>query len=164
TDASARVRRLRPPAWDCSVERERALVLERPVPGGRAKPPDAGCSIGHVSVTGRTPRLVIPRWVQLVGLPLLLVLAWLVASATAHVVFLFVIAALVALLLDPIVRILERARIRRGISVAIVYLSFLAALVAIIAAIATAVVGQTKTAATRFNDYFTNVHEPSGQT
>jgi len=107
---------------------------------------------------------VIPRWVQLVGLPLLLVLAWLVASATAHVVFLFVIAALVALLLDPIVRALERARVRRGISVAIVYLSFLAALVAIIAAIATAVVGQTKTAATRFNDYFTNVHEPSGQT
>jgi predicted PurR-regulated permease PerM len=107
---------------------------------------------------------VIPRWVQLVGLPLLLVLAWLVASATAHVVFLFVIAGLVALLLDPIVRALERARIRRGISVAIVYLSFLAALVAIIAAIATAVVGQTKTAATRFNDYFTNRHAPSGQT
>jgi predicted PurR-regulated permease PerM len=37
-------------------------------------------------------------------------------------------------------------------------------LVLVIAAIATAVVGETKTAANRFNDYFTNRHAPSGQT
>ena len=147
-----------------TVERKRAVAVERPLPVGRPKPPDARCSIARVSVTGRPPRLVVPRWVQLVGLPLLLVLAWLFANAAAHVVFLFMIAGLVALLLDPIVRGLQRARLPRGVSVAIVYLSFLAALVAIIAAIATAVVGQTKTAATRFNDYFTHPHGPAGQT
>jgi predicted PurR-regulated permease PerM len=117
-----------------------------------------------VTVSGRPPRIEVPRWVQLVGLPLLLVLTWILATATRHIVFLFMIAALVALLLDPLVRSLQRVRLPRGIAVAIVYLSFLAAVILVIAAIASAVVGQTKTAATRFNDYFTHPHGPAGQT
>jgi predicted PurR-regulated permease PerM len=107
---------------------------------------------------------VVPRWIQLVALPLLVVLAWIVANRAAHVVFLFVVAALVALLLDPIVLGLQRVRLPRGLSVALVYLSFAAALVLIILAVATALVGQTKTAATRFNDYFTDRHGSTGQT
>ena len=101
---------------------------------------------------------------QLVGLPLLLVAAWLFLSATAHIVFLFVLAALIALLLDPLVRALQRVRLPRGFSVAFVYLAFASALVLVILAVATAVVSQTKTAANRFNDYFTNPHGSSGQT
>jgi predicted PurR-regulated permease PerM len=117
-----------------------------------------------VSAVGRPPRVRIPRWVQLVGLPFLLVLAWILANAAAHVVFLFVVAALVALLLDPLVRTLQRVRLPRGISVAIVYVLFASALVLVIVAIATAVVSQTKTAANRFNGYFTHPHGASGQT
>jgi len=117
-----------------------------------------------VSAVGRPPRLEIPRWVQLVGLPLLLLFAWVIATATGHVVFLFLVAALIALLLDPIVRMVQRLRLPRGLSVAIVYLSFAAALGLVILAVATAVVSQTKTAATRFNDYFTHPHGASGQT
>jgi predicted PurR-regulated permease PerM len=117
-----------------------------------------------VSTEGRHPRIEVPRWIQLVGLPILLVLVWIVASATGHVVFLFLIAALVALLLDPIVRGLQRARLPRGLSVAFVYLSFAAALVLVIVAVTTAVVGQTRTAANRFNNYFTNRHGTAGQT
>ncbi|HEX6762171.1 MAG TPA: AI-2E family transporter [Gaiellaceae bacterium] len=118
-----------------------------------------------MSVSGRPPRLLqIPRWVQLVGLPLLIVLAWILVNATAHVVFLFLVATLIALLLDPIVRGLERAKLPRGLAVALVYLTFLAALVLVIVALAAVVVGQTKTAATRFNDYFTHRHGPAGQT
>jgi predicted PurR-regulated permease PerM len=109
-------------------------------------------------------RLVVPRWIQLVGLPLLLVLAWLIGSAAAHVLFLFVVAGLVALLLDPLVRGLQRVRLPRGLSVAIVYLGFAAALGLVIIAITTAVVGETKTAANRFNAYFTHPHGTSGQT
>ena len=101
---------------------------------------------------------------QLVGLPLLLVLAWIVASAAAHVVFLFVVAALVALLLDPLVRGLQKVRLPRGLSVALVYLSFAVALGLVILAVTTAVVGQTKTAANRFNAYFTHAHGTAGQT
>ena len=109
-------------------------------------------------------RIEVPRWMQLVGLPLLLVLAWIVASAAAHVVFLFVVAALVALLLDPLVRGLQRVRLPRGLSVALVYLSFAAALGLVILAVTTAVVGQTKTAANRFNAYFTHARGTTGQT
>ncbi len=146
-----------------TVERESPVELQRPVPAGWAEATDAGCSIDDMTAAGRPPRIQVPRWMQLVGLPLLLVLAWVFATAAAHVVFLFVVAALLALVLDPLVRALQRARLPRGLSVAIVYLAFLAALVLVIAAIATAVVGQTKTAATRFNDYFTHPVGRSGQ-
>ena len=117
-----------------------------------------------MSAVGRPPRIRVPRWVQLVGLPLLLVLVWILANATVHIVFLFMVAALVALLLDPLVRALQRIRLPRGLSVAVVYLLFAAALVVIILAIATAIVTQTKTAANRFNDYFTHPHGVAGQT
>ena len=124
----------------------------------------AGSVGAGTSAPGRPPRLRIPRWIQLVGLPLLLLLAWAFATAVIHVVFLFVVAGLVALLLDPLTRALQRVRLPRGLSVAFVYLLFLAAIVLIIFAGATAVVSQTKTAATRFNDYFTHPHAVSGQT
>jgi predicted PurR-regulated permease PerM len=147
-----------------TVERERAVDREGPIPIGGSEGQHAGCSIGGVSAAGRPPRIQVPRWVQLVGLPLLLVGAWVFLTAAGHVVFLFLVAALVALLLDPLVRALQRARLPRGLSVAIVLLSFAAALALVILAIATAVVGETKTAANRFNDYFTHGHGTAGQT
>jgi predicted PurR-regulated permease PerM len=110
------------------------------------------------------PRIQIPRWIQLVGLPLVLVLAWVVVQATGHVVFVFGVAALLALLLDPLARGLQRLHLPRGISVAIVYLSFLAALGLVVFAVATSVAGQTTTAATRLNDYFTHPRAGTGQT
>lgn len=108
-----------------------------------------------------SPRVLIPRWVQLVGLPLLLVLVWIVATAAGHTVFLFMIAALIALLLDPLVLALGALHIRRSLSVALVYLTFAAALVVALVALTTVVVSQTKTAASRFNEYFTVAHGPS---
>src|SRR5919107_1095651 len=97
-----------------------------------------------------TPRpaakIEIPRWIQLVGLPLVLLLAWAVASAVRHAVFLFLVAALVALLLNPLVRGLGRMRIPRGFGVAIVYLSFAAVLVIGVVGLATVVVEQTESA------------------
>jgi predicted PurR-regulated permease PerM len=115
---------------------------------------------------GAAPKIQIPRWMQLVGLPLLLILAWVVAGRVVHVVFLFLVATLIALLLDPLVKAIGtigigRFRIRRGAAVALVYLAFAAALIVSIWALATVVVDQTKTAANRFDTYFT---EPHGQT
>jgi predicted PurR-regulated permease PerM len=92
-----------------------------------------------------------------------LLLAWVVALAAGHVVFLFMVASLIALLLDPLVRGLERLRLPRGISVGIVYLSFIAAIVVAVFALATVVVDQSTTAATRFNDYFTERNARTGQ-
>jgi predicted PurR-regulated permease PerM len=106
------------------------------------------------SPAGDAPRLQIPRWIQLVGLPLLIVFAWVVLTEAGHVLVLFIIAALIALLLDPLVRALDRLRIRRGISVALVYSGFAAVLAVIVIAIGSLMVGQTKTAADRVNEYF----------
>lgn len=146
------------------IEGQTAVAAEHPIPVRRAKASDGSASIEPVSAAGRPPRLVVPRWIQLVGLPLLLVLAWAIATTAGHIVFLFLVAALLALLLDPLVRGLQRVRVPRGLAVALVYLAGLAALALVIFGIAAAIVTQTKTAATRFNDYFTNPHAPSGQT
>ena len=118
---------------------------------------------------GAAPKIQIPRWMQLVGLPLLLILAWVVAGRVFHVVFLFLVASLIALLLDPVVRAIGevrigRFRIRRGFAVALVYLGCAAALIVSIWALATVVVDQTKTAADRFDTYFTSPNGRTGQT
>ena len=63
-------------------------------------------------------KIVIPRWIQLVGLPLVVVGTWLLVSAVNGAVFVFVVAALIAILLNPIVRAFCAVRIPRGISVA----------------------------------------------
>ena len=113
---------------------------------------------------GGPPRVVIPRWVQLVGLPLVLVLAWMLASTASHVVVLFIVAGLIALLLDPVVWTFGRVGVRRGLAVAFVYLAFAAALIVAVAALGTVVVSQTKSAANRFNAYFTVPHGRTHQT
>ena len=97
----------------------------------------------------------IPRWAQLVLLPILLLLVWTVAGAVRHVLFLFLVSLLIALLLNPLVRGLGRAWIPRGAAVALVYLAFAAAVALAILALATVVVQQTRTAAHRVDKYFT---------
>jgi predicted PurR-regulated permease PerM len=88
-------------------------------------------------------------------LPLLLLLAWTVAGAVRHVLFLFLVALLIALLLNPLVRGLGRLWIPRGPAVALVYLAFAAVAALTIVALATVVVQQTRTAAHRVDNYFT---------
>jgi predicted PurR-regulated permease PerM len=100
-------------------------------------------------------RIEIPRWAQLVLLPLLLLLAWAVAGAVRHVLFLFLVALLIALLLNPLVRGLGRVWIPRGPAVALVYLAFAAVVALAILGLATVVVQQTRTAAHRMDAYFT---------
>jgi predicted PurR-regulated permease PerM len=109
-------------------------------------------------------KLEIPRWIQLVGLPLVLLFLWTLASTVAHVVFLFLVAALIALLLDPLVRALGRLRIPRGFSIAVVYLSFAAALVVSVIAIGAVVVDQSREAADRIDTYLTVERGQTGQT
>jgi predicted PurR-regulated permease PerM len=109
----------------------------------------------------RAAKIEIPRWIQLVGLPILLLLLWVVAGAVRHVVFLFLVGFLVALLLSPLVRLVQRVRLPRGFAVALVYLVFAVVLIAAIVALGTVLVSETKTAAKRVDSYFTDVN---GQT
>jgi predicted PurR-regulated permease PerM len=106
-------------------------------------------------MTGGTPTIQIPRWIQLVGLPILALIALLIVGKVFHAVFLFIVAALIALLLEPLVRALVRLRIPRGFSIAIVYLSFAAALAAVLIAVGVIVVDRTQSAANRIDNYLT---------
>src|SRR3954454_12753599 len=105
--------------------------------------------------TAGAAKIQIPRWIQLVGLPLLLLLLWVLAGAARHVVFLFLVAALIAFLLNPLVRALTRVWIPRGFGVALVYLTFAAMVLAAGVALGSVVVDQTKSSANKVNDYFT---------
>jgi predicted PurR-regulated permease PerM len=113
---------------------------------------------------GGVPTIQIPRWIQLVGLPILVLLLWFVASELVHAIFLFLVAALIALLLDPLVRALGHLWIPRGFSIAIVYLSFAAALTVIVVALGFVVIDQSESAANRIDSYLTEEHGQTGQT
>ena len=103
-------------------------------------------------------KIAIPRWIQLVGLPLLLLLAWALAHTLARAVFLFVVAGLIALLLNPMVRTLGRIWIPRGVAVTLVYLSFAAAATFSIIALATVGVDHVRSSANRVDNYFTKAN------
>jgi predicted PurR-regulated permease PerM len=105
----------------------------------------------------------IPRWIQLVGLPVLLVLAWMLAGVLGHVLFLFLTASVIAFLLNPLVRRLQRMRLPRGLAVAVVFLLFAAAVSFVALALGSVVVDQTRTAADRIDEYLT-VEDATGAT
>jgi putative heme transporter len=71
------------------------------------------------------PRVLVPRWVQLVMLPISLLALWALARAAGKVLVVFVIAGLIALILNPLVAFLQqRTRMPRGLAVLAVYLAF----------------------------------------
>ena len=93
------------------------------------------------SVAGR---IDIPRWVQLAVLPVLLIIGWFVLGAIGQVVFIFLVAALVALVLNPLVHGLERLHVPRYVGVFLVYVGFVAVVVLIAALIWPPVVEQLR--------------------
>jgi predicted PurR-regulated permease PerM len=92
-------------------------------------------------------RIHIPRWVQLAVLPALLIIGWFALGAIGQVIFIFLVAALVALVLNPLVQGLERIRVPRYIGVFLVYLAFVAVVVLVAALIWPPVVQQLRSLA-----------------
>jgi predicted PurR-regulated permease PerM len=88
-------------------------------------PPEAGTTQSHVQ------KVVVPRWIQLVALPLFVIALYLVAKAAGVVLLAFTVAAVVALILNPMVAFLQRRRIPRGMAILVVYLGLLTTLGAI---------------------------------
>jgi predicted PurR-regulated permease PerM len=70
--------------------------------------------------------VVVPRWVQLVVLPLALVALVELARAAKTGLLLFLIASVIALMLNPLVSLIHRAKVPRGVAVALVYVAFFA--------------------------------------
>src|SRR5687768_5218760 len=77
--------------------------------------------------------VVVPRWIQAVVLPLAIIGAFLLLKAAGPVALIFIVAALVALLLNPFVAMLQRARVPRGLAVLCVYLTLIVFLTGVVA-------------------------------
>jgi len=88
------------------------------------------------------PLIVVPRWVQLVGLPVLLLGAWSIAAAAGPVLLLFAVASVVALILNPLVRSVGRLGVPRGVAIAVVYLAFVAMLAGAVVLLVNPIAGQ----------------------
>ncbi|MFN8224553.1 MAG: AI-2E family transporter [Gaiellales bacterium] len=102
-----------------------------------------------------SPTIRVPRWIQLVGLPVLLLVVFLLARSLGHVLFLFLTASVIAFTLNPLVRDLTRLRLPRGLGVAVVYTLFSSAAAGIAVALGSVFVDQGRTAADRLDEYFT---------
>jgi predicted PurR-regulated permease PerM len=75
------------------------------------------------------PKMVVPRWIQLVALPLALISLFLVARAAGPVLLIFLVAGVIALILNPVVTFVQHGRLPRGLAIAVVYLGLLFAAV-----------------------------------
>src|SRR6185503_5875299 len=96
--------------WAIRHTRRMAQDIEQEAPP--APPPPAPA--------GTYEPVVVPRWVQMVLLPLAIIGIYAILRAAGKVVLLFTIAGLVALLLNPIVALVQRIRVPRGAAVSIV--------------------------------------------
>lgn len=76
------------------------------------------------SAPDEPPRAVVPRWIQLVVLPLALLALWALAKVAGSVLVLFIVAGLIALILNPAVAFLQRRRFPRGLAVLAVFVGF----------------------------------------
>ncbi len=127
-----------------------------PAPAGRSEGPSLSDSpsaserelapaAGEEPPAPEPPRAVVPRWVQLVLLPLALLALWALAKAAGKVLLIFVVAAVIALILNPVVAFVQRPRIPRGLAVLVVYLAFFLTLVGIGFLLANPIANQVRT-------------------
>jgi predicted PurR-regulated permease PerM len=68
--------------------------------------------------------VVVPRWIQLVMLPIGVLALWALARAAGAVLLIFIAAGIVALILNPLVTFFQRGLRIRGLAVAAVYVGF----------------------------------------
>ncbi|MBV8991261.1 MAG: AI-2E family transporter [Solirubrobacterales bacterium] len=102
--------------------------------------PDGNTQIRHPELTAEVvqrpppvplPSVIVPRWVQLVLLPLALLGLWALARASGPVVLILIVAGLVALVLNPLVKLVQRGGLPRGLAIFAVYFGFVAVLAGI---------------------------------
>jgi predicted PurR-regulated permease PerM len=120
---------------------ERAAELET-----EEGPQPAGAGADNADAARKAPApMVVPRWVQLVLLPLALLALWALARAAGKVLLIFIVAAVIALILNPAVSFLQRRRFPRGLAVLSVYLAFFLTLTGIGVLLANPISNQVRT-------------------
>jgi predicted PurR-regulated permease PerM len=100
--------------------------------------------------TTTAQKVVVPRWIQAVALSLGLLGLYALARAASTVVLVFLVASVIALILNPVVKRLELplgsrgVRLPRGVAVAAVYVGFVLVLAGAGALLANPVVDQVQ--------------------
>jgi predicted PurR-regulated permease PerM len=89
------------------------MAAEEATAGGESPPPPVAAPVAPV---------IVPRWIQLVLLPIALLGLWALARAAGSVLLILVAASTVALILNPLVKMIEHRGVRRGLSILAVYL------------------------------------------
>jgi predicted PurR-regulated permease PerM len=107
-----------------SKENADQLPAAPPAAGAPASPQPAG----EPERPPGKPIGVVPRWIQLVALLLGGFALYAIAKAAGTVLLLFLTAAIIALILNPLVSLVQRARVPRGLAIPVVYLAFFATL------------------------------------
>ena len=69
-----------------------------------------------------------PLWAKLVSVAALLAIVWILGQLIGPVLVIFAVSTIVALLLNPLVRMLRRLHIPRGVAVLLVFFGFIAAI------------------------------------
>ncbi|MHB0914524.1 MAG: AI-2E family transporter [Thermoleophilia bacterium] len=101
----------------------------------------------------------IPRWVQLVGLPIMVLLLWFSAAHVTHAIYLFVSAMVIALILNPLIKKLEWLKIPRYIGVLFVYLALLGLMVMLLVLVIPPAIGQLEEILNNSPQYAETVRE-----
>lgn len=69
-----------------------------------------------------------PALAKLVAFAAVVVVVWILSQTIGHVLLVFIVSVILAMLLNPLVRMLRRLRIPRGLAVLMVFLGFAAAI------------------------------------
>jgi predicted PurR-regulated permease PerM len=139
-------------------------VSEKAAEAGQpaSDPPSAGERelTDSAVVPSTPPRVVVPRWIQLVLLPLTVLALWVLAKAAGKVLVIFIVAGLIALILNPAVSLLHRSRLPRGLAVLAVYVAFFLTLAGIGFLLANPISDQVRT----FADNLPNLVKEANRT
>jgi predicted PurR-regulated permease PerM len=79
----------------------------------------------------QVPPVVVPKWIQLVLLPLALLGLWALARAAGSVLLIVIAASTLALIVNPLVKRLERRSVPRGAAILVVYVGVVAVVIGI---------------------------------
>ncbi|MEA2169483.1 MAG: hypothetical protein QOF76_2783, partial [Solirubrobacteraceae bacterium] len=112
----------------------------------------------------RTPvePVVVPRWVQMVLLPLIILGGYALILAASNILLLVIIASLFALLLNPFVTLLRRTGLPRGVSVMLVFLALLMVVVGIGVALANPIADQVSSISDNVPEYVDDANNALG--
>ncbi len=81
-------------------------------------------------MTGRSATM--PPWAIVCSAAGIVAILWIAGQTIGRVIFVFLVSVVIALLLNPLVRLLRKVHVPRGIAVATVFLSFIGAVAAAI--------------------------------